>query len=207
MLKGAAAYKKKNANMSASMQQALAPYAVNPEPGNPKTAAWDKAGHLRCWYGSLYAKKVTRNIRGRLTHDGTYLYILIEDPVKTATLTNKSEWGDGCEFFLGARRGEPCYQIGAGHDGTFFIKAYGTEQPSKKGINIITDLKAPKLFRMYLAVPLKTIGVQPGQMLYFNVLRNQKNKNEACWIPTFGGHFVPQRNGQIYLEKIHKEKL
>ncbi len=201
MLRGADAFRKHTLAMSGTMQQTMAPFVPNPSPGNLKTADWSRSGRIPEWCGGLQNEKLSRDISGRIMHDGHFLYLRIEDPVATAFLTNLSEWGDGCEFFFAPQRGEPCIQIGAGHNGKFFLKAYGTDKPSEKGIAVISDLSRPDRFRMDLAVPLKTIGAKPGTMLYFNVLRNRGNKNEACWIPTFGGHFVPQRSGEVWLEK------
>lgn len=201
MLKGAKDFKEKNAKMSGTMQQAFVPFNENPEPGNPVKANWNKAGRLLHWYGSLQGAQNTKNVTAYLTHDRRFLYIMMEDHVDTSKLTNLTNWGDGCEIFMSPQRGEPCWHAAAAHNGDKFFICHSGPAPDARQLTVVPDVSKPDVVRIYVAVPLETIQAKPGNLYYFNILRNQHDKNEACWIPTFGGHYVPQRNGEIYLEE------
>ena len=54
----------------------------------------------------------------------------------------------------------------------------------------------------FFAVKLSDIvdgGINPGEMLYLNVIRSG-NGALGVWIPTFAGYHAPERFGEIYLE-------
>ena len=61
----------------------------------------------------------------------------------------------------------------------------------------------------WLAIPLSDVvegGIRPGEILYFNAIRSREYVCSACWIPTYGGFFVPGRFGELYLEPAPDKK-
>ncbi len=204
MLRGSNAWAKRKIILNSTMKQTSIPKIVNREPGNPKTLDWNQAGQLPGPWQERSGKKFNRNLKVSAAHDGQYFYLRVEDPVETAKLADSSDWGDGCELFFGIRRGKPIYQLCAGTRGSssafFFGDMVQFVEWNTKSV-VVTDTSNPHVWCLYVAVPLDEIGMKPGKMLYFNLLRNQHQKNEACWIPTFAGHIEPSRLGEIYLNR------
>lgn len=204
MLQGSSTFNKRKVVLNSTMKQATAPRIVNAEPGNPKTVDWKKAGVLGGAWQEKDGGKFNRDMEARACHDSRYFYFLLEDHIETAKLKKAQNWGDGCELFFGVRRGYPLRQICIGHSGDFDCLVYDilvTRDRWKSNVKVFSETSDPKVWRLYLAIPLEELGLKPGQMLYCNLLRNQNNKNEACWIPTFAGHIEPSRLGEIYLDE------
>lgn len=203
IVSGHKAYVELGPKLSATMKQVSAFRVAAPQNEDPKNIDWKNVTPLREWR-TRQGEKTDRDITLKVVHDGKNLYMLLEDPVETAKLTNRSTWGDGCEFFFGHKRNFPYYYLGIGHDGEvqklYFEVLYQSSEWKTK-VKIKSELQDPKCWRLYVALPLDSIGLKPEQMLYFNVLRGRNNKTEACWIPTFGGNHEPSRFGEIWLEK------
>jgi hypothetical protein len=72
------------------------------------------------------------------------------------------------------------------------------------GASVFSDTTAPDRWRVQIALPLDRLvpdGVQPGQPLYFNVLRATNAQSALAWVPTFAGFHEPSRFGEISLQK------
>ncbi len=203
MVSGHKDYVELSSKLSATMKQSSAFRVAVPQDEDPKNIDWKNVTPLRGWR-TRQGEKIARDVTLKVVHDGKNLYMFLEDPVATANLTNLSPWGDGCEFFFGHKRDFPYHYLGIGHDGNaemLYFEILYQRSEWKTKVKIKSELQDPECWRLYVALPLDSIGLKPEQMLYFNVLRGRNNKTEACWIPTFGGNHEPARFGEIWLEK------
>ncbi len=208
MQKGRRAYLERAFLMAPTMQQAQACRIVNPEPGDPLTAPWDKASRLNIQYGGLQADKLERKIKVKMAHDGEYLYLMYEeDDVDTDKLTSSSTvWGsDEWESYFAKQRGEPYHVIGINPNAKYeALNFSGTVRDAWEFKGKIVPVKTDKNWKTYIAIPLDNLvagGIKPGEMLYYNMIRSSRLKAVACWVPTFAGYHAPGRFGEIYLEK------
>ena len=204
MVSGHKDYMERGPKLSATMKQASAFRIPTPQNEDAKNIAWEKVTPLRDWRKGK-GEKIDRDLTLRIVHDGEKIYMLIEDPVETAGLTNLTPWGDGCEFFFGRKRDFPYHYLGIGHDGEAHILFFEILYQSSKwetALQVKSELQDPKCWRLYVSLPLDSIGMKPGQMLYFNASRGRNNRTEAFWIPTFGGNHEPSRFGEIWLDDL-----
>ncbi len=197
------AFANRAAALSGTMKQVCAFQIVAPKDGDAKNVAWKQVTPLRDWR-TRQGEKINRDISLKITHDGRNIYMLLEDTVETAKLTDLTTWGDGCEFFFGATRNFPYKYLAISHKGETNKLHFG--ELHERGewnpkLTFHSDLSDPKCWRLYVTLPLDSIGLKPGQMLYFNASRGRNNSTEAFWIPTFGGNHEPSRFGEIWLEK------
>jgi len=208
MQKGREAFLKQAGLMTPTMQHTTAVTLPNRDPGNPLTAPWEKAGYVKLQYGDMQAGKAVRDLDFRICHDGKYLYLLYEenniDPEKLyidGILWKSDEW----ESFFAKQRGEPYRQLGVDATGKYVsLNLSGTVRDGWDLKGEIVSKKEGKAWKTYIAIPLDDLvegGINPGETLYYNLIRSGQEGCLGCWVPTFSGYHAPGRFGEIYLEK------
>jgi hypothetical protein len=205
MVKGRATYVAKAGLRQSTLQNATCP-RVPSAGGDPKRVAWDKAAKLTGWR-ELQGGETTREVLGRLAHDGQFLYLMLEEKLDTKKLVfhedhvwDEDEW----EIFLGDGRAQPYHQMGINARGVHadLIHQPGGMEDWTSGARIVADISAPDRWVTYVALPLKTAtpkGLEPGRTLYLNIVRSTDMTNALAWIPTFGGFHAADRFGEVRL--------
>lgn len=197
--------------MGTSMQQTQAFRVTNPVPGDPLKVDWKNAGSLVSWYGGQQGEKCKIRISGKVCHDGQYLYLAFETGCDATKLVDAAfPYFGGFEMYFALQRDTPYYFYSVGHSGTFtegiYFPKMQNSSPWVPHAKVVSDRSSTKVWKLYIAIPLKEIGVKTGQMLYFNAFRNTRENPgkpcqlEACWIPTFSGNHAPSRFGEIWIE-------
>ena len=168
---------------------------------------WSQAGILKNW-GTLDGKPTSRQLEGRLLHDGQFLYVQLQETMDTSKLicVDNGIWDeDDWEIFVGSERGKGYRQIGINAKGAHKALAYG-EKASEwdSGARIVSDTKKPDCWVVRMAFPLQTLlpgGVKPGQTIYLNIGRGSDGdvKKALSWIPTFAGFQAPSQMGAVRL--------
>ena len=205
MQAGRATYEQHAALKASANQKAQAPRLAAVPEGDLNQVDWEKAGVLGNWR-SLYAEPTEREVEGRIAHDGTYLYLQLEEKLDTKTLviTDNNVWGeDDWEIFIAKQQGQPYRQMGVNAKGTHIDLAWGEEEKEwDSGAKVISDYSAPNRWTTRIAFPLVKLapgGVKPGEKIYLNIIRSTKMTNTLAWIPTFGGFHAPEQLGEIAL--------
>jgi hypothetical protein len=205
MQAGRATYEQHAALKASANQKAQAPRLAAVPEGDLNQVDWEKAGVLGNWR-SLYAEPTEREVEGRIAHDGTYLYVQLEEKLDTKTLviTDNNVWGeDEWEIFIAKQQGQPYRQMGVNAKGTHIDLAWGEEEKEwDSGAKVISDYSAPNRWTTRIAFPLVKLapgGVKPGEKIYLNIIRSTKMTNTLAWIPTFGGFHAPEQLGEIAL--------
>ena len=156
--------------------------------GEPNKVDWSQAAALRDprlpdhWYDRGLDKPSARKFSGRIAHDGTYLYLQLTDPCKTAKLTTSSGvfCYDDWEIFFAAQRAQPYRQYAVGPTGLFVALSHGEVNwrmnvpLGDHGVRTRCDTSAPDKWVARLAFPLSRFvpgGVKPGGKVYMNVTR------------------------------------
>lgn len=177
--------------------------------GDPERVDWNKAAVLDNW-ATLRGESTNRQVQARLAHDGTYLYVQLQEtginPAKLVlgaaiTVWDEDEW----EIFVARKRGGQHRQMGLNAAGVHYDLAY--DEPSKdwdSGVILRSDVSAPDRWTVRMALPLSKLvvgGARAGDTLYFNALRATQMIKALSWSPTYGGFREPDRLGQIRLAK------
>ena len=156
---------------------------------------------------TLMGEPTERQVEGRLAHDGSHLYLQLQEKLdpKTLVVTDDVWSDDEWEIFVAKQRSAGYRQMGVNAKGTHIDLAY-RENTDKwdSGAVVVSDRSAPDRWTTRLAFPLAQLlpgGVQPGGTLYLNVVRSTQYSNALSWIPTFGGYHAPSRFGEVLLEK------
>ena len=189
-----------------TMQQETIHYFKNPVPGNPKRAEWNKQGGFAL-YGGLRGENAKFPIGITASHDGTYLYLRFYEARDTSNfLVNKlGAWrDDGWELFFAKQNNSPYRQMNILASGKHHLIDIPSKSVPKFKLNFYNGLSKGS-WMVWLAIPLSEVvpgGIKPGEILYFNAIRAREYVCHACWIPTYGGYFVPGRFGELYLEPV-----
>jgi hypothetical protein len=191
-----------------TMQQAQAPRIDGSSlGGDPRKANWSKAGVLGNWR-AITGDETQRKIEARLLHDGTHLYLRLEEQLDTRKLvrTDDNVWNeDEWEIFVARQRAKPYRQMGVNANGVHIDLAWGEKSDKwDSGATVVSDTKAPGRWTVYVALPLAKLlpnGVTPGDKLYLNIIRSTQMKDALAWVPTFAGYHEPSRLGEIDLAK------
>ena len=150
-----------------------------------------------------------RKLSGRIVHDGTFLYLELQERTNPKTLVRGGDlWdGDDWEIFAAAQRSVPYRQMGIGPTGWHMGLTYGEPGGNKWkcAVKVVSDVTAPDRWTVRMALPLADLvpgGAKPGQTIYMNFTRVgwTGGLNVHCWSPTFTGPRAPTRMGEITLE-------
>jgi hypothetical protein len=176
------------------------PYAM----GNSAKINWSKAAILKPWY-TLQGYTSSRNIEGKLAHDGKYLYIQLQENfgfLNTVKLLEKVNiWtGDDWEIFFAPARKKPYFQLCIAPSGKYIKNIVGADKWNCNA-KVISDTSAPDRWKVYVVIPLSHIipgGIKSGDVLYANFGRGSNTKGHMIWSPNFSNSFqVPARFGKL----------
>ncbi len=208
MCQGRENFLKTQALRSSQMPRADVP-RVAEAGGDPGRVDWKTAAVLGNW-SALRGASTTRQVKARMAHDGTYLYLELEeagiDPSKlvlgdAVTVWNEDEW----EVFFARQRGPRYRQMGLNAAGVHFDLAYDEPKETwESGVVLRSDVSAPDRWRVLMALPLSQLvagGAKAGDTLYFNALRATCQGRALAWSPTYGDFREPSRMGEIRLAK------
>ena len=173
--------------------------------GDPAKVQWDKAAVLDRWH-AVEGYPTERKVEARLTHDGEYLYVRLQESLDTRKLVSRPDiWsGDDWELFFAAARAKPYRQIGIAPNGRY---AAVDTRKGAWGVNVrvLSDTSAPDRWRVCVALPLRDLvpgGVQPGGKVYANFYRASAGARDLlAWSPNFVRNFHElSRLGECALE-------
>jgi hypothetical protein len=214
MCKGRDLYAVQRAKANATMQSAEAPCLAAPPDRDPRKLDWTKAGVLANW-GSMDGKPTTRKIDARIAHDGTHLYLRLQEYMDTIKLVRDAPSvyaGDDWEVFVARRNslGEPYRQIGVDAKGQSADVSYNvTDQGliQEADAKVYSDTGAADCWRVFLAIPLDRLlpgraVAKPGESVSLNIVRATRGSAEtaAMWIATMTASFHElDRLGRIAL--------
>ena len=208
MAAGRATYASSEKLRHSTMRTLTVPRLAAVPGSDPRQVDWSRAAVLSGWR-TLRGDASPRRVEGRLAHDGVCLYVLLEEAVAPSSLlvAANTVWGeDEWELFVSRQRSQPYHQMGVNARGVHIdLRHEGGTQPKwDSGASVFSDTTTPDRWRVQIAVPLDRLvpdGAQPGQTLYFNVLRATNAQSALAWIPTFAGFHEPSRFGEITLQK------
>lgn len=189
------------------LQSVTVPRIVAPVEVSPQELDWSRAGVLTNWR-ALSGAATDKRVEGRLLHDGTNLYLRLEDMMDPGQLADRgvSFWrftkSDVYTISIGRQRNKPYHQITIHFQGPYLARRHGEGPPWDPGVTIISDLDAPDRWTLYVTLPLEKIlqgGVKPGEKFYMNIFRSMGWGDAIAWNPTVGSPFAPERFGEVLL--------
>lgn len=148
-----------------------------------------------------------RKLEGRLAHDGSHLYVQLEEAIDPRTLVADGVvWaGDDWEIFVARKPKRPYRQLGVGPTGAFEALVHGEDAGKwDSGVVVKSDTTAPDRWTTRLAFPLAMLvpgGAKPGDVLRFNVVRVisvKGGRQVYVWSPESNVH-EPDRFGEVTL--------
>ena len=173
--------------MEAPIPSAVA-HRVEPAGGDPNEVNWEKAGDLGDkWYLRGGSKPSRRTFRGRICHDGEYVYLeLVEEDVSRDDLVVSSGvFAYDCwEPVFALQRAQPFRQYAVGPTGMTRALSYGEVNwrqgvaMEETGIRAETDTSGNRWVTR-LSWPLESFldkPLEPGEVFYMNVLRTSNPK-------------------------------
>jgi hypothetical protein len=172
------------------------PFVSGAKPqGNPaKIDAIETLGLTR--WRSPIAEPTRRNVMARLSHDGEYLYLQLEeqgDP-KGLRFTDDVVGGDYWQVLFAARRDGPMHRLLLNADGKRLLNGTPTD------IAAVTERRADAC-TVSVALPLAQIGVPPGGRFYLNVVRRSgTSDDQPMWSPSFGPFEAPAALRELALD-------
>lgn len=206
MLKGRATYLE---TAKIPIQSASVPRLPTPATTNLAALDWSKAAVLTQWRGingQEHPDRHEKQMEGRLLHDGTNLYIRLQDLMDPNQLKDRGNiwFSDEYELFFGRQRAPQYNQIGIHFNGDH----EGFQWPARKrwdsGIAVVSDRTQKDRWVLYLTLPLDRLildGVKAGDTFYMNVVRSMGMAESAvAWNATLRGYHAPERFGEITLE-------
>jgi hypothetical protein len=208
MLAGRATYEKHLAQKALAAQRVQVPALTDASPGgDPAKVDWSQAAVMTGWR-TLMGDTTPRQLEGRVTHDGSYLYLQLEERLnpKTLVITDDDVWGeDEWEIFVARDPKLPYRQMGVNAKGTHIDLAWG-EADSKwdSGAVVISDRSVPDRWTTRIAFPLAKLlpgGATVPSSIRLNVIRSTKMSEALAWIPTFGGYHAPEMLGEVVLQR------
>ena len=168
---------------------------------------WQAGIPLKSWE-TPNGKPTSRQLEGRLLHDGHFLYVRLREIMDTSKLIYKDDdiWDeDDWELFVSRERGKGYRQIGINAKGTYKYLAYReAKRKWDSGARVVSDTSDPNRWVVRMAFPLEKLlpgGVKPGQTIYMNIVRGTDGdvKKSLIWIPTFAGFHSLTRLGAVKL--------
>ncbi len=181
--------------------------------GDPEKVDWDKAVVLDNWF-EVEGYPTERKLEARLSYDGDYLYVRLEELLPTERLQNREDiWsGDDWEIFLAEERHAPYYQIGIAPDGRFLTLSYKKPREGmerwESGAKVISKV-FPDRWIVLISLPLKSITARLGKggRLFINIYRASFSLDEfrlrelLSWSPNFVPNFHElSRLGELVLD-------
>ncbi|NQT51704.1 hypothetical protein HQ576_06630, partial [bacterium] len=175
--------------------------------GDPTTVAWAKAAALKPFH-KKDPSQPTRQLEGRIAHDGTHLYLELTERVDPKSLHSDGiVWAsDDWEIFVGKSRGRPYRQLGVSPRGSIEALAHGeTATTWDCGAKVVSDTSAAGRWTTRIALPLAKLvpgGAKAGDKLYLNIVRvlaPRAGRHIYTWSPNSTVH-EPDRYGEIVLE-------
>ena len=174
--------------------------------GEPAKVDWARAVVLGEWF-KREGGPADRKLEARLAHDGTHLYLQLQETINPQKLvTHGIVWaGDDWELFVARHRRRPYRQLGIGPSARFEALAHG--EPSRKwdsGAVVATDTTGGR-WTTRVALPLARLvpgGARPGDRLCLNLIRVTGSggpRGIYVWSPDSTVH-EPDRFGEILLE-------
>jgi hypothetical protein len=205
---GRATYEKHLAQRTAAQQRVQVPRMAGADPaGDPTKVDWSQAAVMKDWR-SLMGDATTRQVEGRLIHDGTYLYLQLEEKLdpKQLVMTDNNVWGeDEWEIFVGKKQAQPYRQMGVNAKGTHIDLAWGEDTEKwDSGAVVVSDRTQPDRWTTRIAFPLDKLapgGVKAPAQLFMNVIRSTRMQDTLGWVPTFGGFHAPEVMGEVMLKQ------
>ncbi|MDD5707589.1 MAG: DUF4838 domain-containing protein [Kiritimatiellae bacterium] len=194
----------------APLHSVTVPRVAAPADSDPRKLDWARAGVLDGWR-KLDGSPTSKNVEGRMLHDGTNLYLRLVDMIAPSVLVDRGGiWNsDEYELFVGGQRGRSHRQLGIDFKGRSEAYRYGESGGKvwESGAVIVSDIKAPDRWTLYVTLPLDRLlpgGVLPGSTFYMNVIRSMKISvrpfNAVAWNATLGGFRAPGRMGEVVLK-------
>ncbi len=177
--------------------------------GNPADVDWSRAAGVAAWRTLGGGTMPERRVRGALAHDGTCLYVLMEEPLQTARLDAK-EYGDTWQLFFAGKRGRAPYShLSVNPRGEHEAHLYGATpavqwQSPWNNRATVTSSRTDGRWRVQVAIPLAEIipgGVAPGRPFYANIVRGTSIEGEyhgvsLAWSSPFRDQF--SRSGGMH---------
>lgn len=186
--------------------------AVTSAEGDPERVDWNNAVVLGNWF-QVEGYPTERKVEGRITYDGEFLYIRLEEVLQRERLQNRDDiWsGDDWELFISLARDAPYYQIGIAPDGRFLCYKYKVQREGmerwESGANVVSKVLSDRWI-VLLSLPLKNIepNLGKGSKLYLNLYRASftldelRSRELLSWSPNFAPDFhILYRLGEILL--------
>ena len=204
MRKGRAAYEKQHVgNPLKSMEVPR----IAPSTTEPSGVDWGKAGVMTDWR-RIDGDPTSKEVEGRLIHDGTNLYLRLVDTTDPKALSEgENFWhSDAYELFFAKERSTPYNHVGIDFKGQYEAYRHGGEEPQpwRSGVSVVSDLNGSDRWTLYVTLPLQQLlkgGVRPGDKLFMNVLRSTAGPrtDAVAWSPTLGGYHAPSRFAEVVL--------
>lgn len=208
MQKGRATYEQHLAQKAAAQQRIQVPRIVGASPaGDPTKVDWTGAAVMKNWR-TLMGDLTPREVEGRLLHDGTYLYLQLEEKLdpRKLVLTDDNVWGeDEWEIFIAKQQARPYSHMGVNAKGTHVdLTNTGEMSDWDSGAVVVSDRSQPDRWTVRIAFPLDKLvpggAKAPGQ-LWMNVIRATRMQDALSWIPTFDGFHAPECFGEVMLKQ------
>jgi len=212
IVQGKEQYEKKMASWNRSPQMYCPRMLDLNAGGDPDKADWNDSVPLALWM-SPYAEGSVRKIRGRMTHDGTYLYVELAEREIDPEILKAGETvsaGDHWQILAATDNGKKIREILVDPDGKWIARdvvpeTYGRTDAIIEGVRVSSILDPEvKKWTLRAAIPISALlpdGVEPGTRFRFNVARRSpEHWDEPIWTPTFSRYADPERFARITLD-------
>jgi hypothetical protein len=164
--------------------------------GDPLAVDWKKGAIISKWATLVGTEQPERKIKGCFTHDGKYLYILLEEQGIDTSKLSKVWWaGDGWELFFSTKRGgQPYRQLAFNPEGKHYAFDYEKGQKAwASGISIKSDISGD-CWRIAASLPLSSLmsenDVMAGRPLFINIFRTTPAPGTTmCLSPIYEANF------------------
>ena len=168
---------------------------------------WSTADALTHWRSLTAGEDTDRKLEARLLHDGTYLYVQLQETM-TADAPASAEEGEWWQLCFSRARSAPYRDMWInGKAKHVDLTIGGTSREWDSGAVALSDVKAnPSRWQMRIALPLAKLlpgGLAPGDKVCMNIVRIPADKSgQVAWNPTFtNGGYEPSRFGSLELAR------
>jgi len=170
--------------------------------GNLANVDWAKADALTHWRSLTTGDPTDRKLDARLLHDGTYLYVQLQE---AQALAKDDEWWQLC---FGRERGTPYRDMWInGKARHVDLTIGGASREWDSGAAVSSEVKPnPSRWQVRIALPLAKLlpgTLAPGDKLCMNIIRISPDKSRTvAWNPTFTNDgYEPSRFGDLELAR------